>query len=175
MKRTLKAGALKPEELMRSGRKNARHVLAKLLDDADRLRAITNPSDGISYVMRGDHEVMAQFSLRELESDLSPANFALVRTLFRALQDRCMLADYAVAVARVELSTATKRKSAGDHEAGKRKLEATNRDAALAKAAKSLLAKNHRLTDSDVARQLSERGHGGAESIRKKLPRLLRG
>lgn len=77
-------------------------------------------------------------------------------------------------IARTELGVVKKKKVGGARTAAERKTIAESRNDALMLAARKMLKKNPRLTNSDLARQLHDRGHGGAESLRKRLPKLLR-
>lgn len=52
--------------------------------------------------------------------------------------------------------------------------EAAQRDRKLHAAAKMILATDGPMKDAALAAILAERGHGGRETIRKKLPKLLR-
>jgi hypothetical protein len=51
--------------------------------------------------------------------------------------------------------------------------KAKHRDELLKKAAKSIIPAGGRIKNAALAAMLSERGHGGKEAIRKKLPKLL--
>ena len=61
----------------------------------------------------------------------------------------------------------------GEKTAAIRQNSAAARDAKLALAALAIRAANPALSLSDIAAKLADRGHGGKEAIRKKLPRLL--
>ncbi len=77
-------------------------------------------------------------------------------------------------IARTELGVVKKRKAGGARTASDRKAKAERRNDTLTAAARKLKKENPRLTISDLARHLSDRDHGGVESLRKKLPKLLR-
>lgn len=90
------------------------------------------------------------------------------------LDDRLTQLHGAWHVARIQLGIVRKSQIGGAKTAGDRKKAALARDTALTVAARKLLTKNPRLTNSDVARQLSDRGHGGFDALRRKLPKLIR-
>jgi hypothetical protein len=120
-------------------------------------------------------ENVAVFKLADLQRELSVDNFAIFEALYDELKKQALVAEYAVAIAKVELSTARKR-SAGAKEgdgAKQRKIDAAARCKSLMTAAANIQKANPNLSKSDIARRLSERdGLGGAEAIRKKLTKL---
>lgn len=158
------------------GRAFARKMLADVLPSWDRIWCY-GTADGTQAVIRGvfphEREIVNRFNLPALKRELSAEHFELVRALYDALKEQSLVASYAVGVARVELGAAAKRAAGGKKAASASKRAAAVGDANLKGAAEKLKARNRSLSDSSIAEILSERGFGGTEAIRKKLPRLL--
>lgn len=76
-------------------------------------------------------------------------------------------------VAQTQLGIVTKNKRGGDAAGSDRKDEAKANDRALATIALRILKEEGPMSNSALAQLMDDRGHGGRESLRKKLPRLL--
>ena len=104
---------------------------------------------------------------------MTPEHYALTRALYKLFEEQAAWAKMAMRLAKVELGIAAKRKTGGNDSAKTRRTNAAPRDAAMIDEANKRQRKNPRMSMSDLARHLADKGHGKAETIRRKLPKLL--
>lgn len=162
------------------GRAFAREKLTEVLSSWERIWCY-GTEDGTQAVLRGvfprEREIVPRFNLPALKRELPVKHFALINALYDALKEQALVASYAVGVAEVEIGLKATRVAAGKKGGAVRRSKAATREDNLKAVAKTILAQNPSLSRSKsrMATTLSERYNlGGAHSIRRKLPRLLR-
>jgi hypothetical protein len=149
----------------------------KILDDGPQntgTRATTAPNEDVSD---------DSLPLEQAYGILARDNFAHAATVLDDEERRERLQSKAreyeaLALAAVErraiAEEATRKRSKGGKKTAKILIsEREERDAVLTSAAKAILKDNPRIKILALAATLSERGHGGEEALRKKLPKLL--
>jgi hypothetical protein len=123
----------------------------------------------VGELVRLNGEIIERFEWDRLRAALPLQDFVALRVLFSMLAEQAAVAHWACAVAAQVLQSQAGRKLGGKTTAERLKADSARRAKVLKAGAKKILALNPRLSAADIARRMSERGHGNADGIRKKL------